>query len=84
MTYRAPQVLVAQDAPAYIVGPDGVGRLTIVARFTHLVTRFLPILRAAGGDAALEHQLLTANPRRALAHTLVSRLQEGRHSQPLS
>jgi phosphotriesterase-related protein len=63
------QVLVAQDAPAYIVGQDGAARLAPPARLTHRMTRFRPPRRAPGANDALVRQLLVANPRRALAFT---------------
>ncbi|CAA9306669.1 MAG: hypothetical protein AVDCRST_MAG77-6130 [uncultured Chloroflexi bacterium] len=65
----AAQLLIAQDAPVYFVDQRGNHRVATVERFTHLMTRFLPALRAAGADEALVQQLLVDNPRRALAYS---------------
>jgi phosphotriesterase-related protein len=61
------RVLISQDACAYMVVAGG--RAERQHRFDHLLSRFVPALRAAGFSGADVDRLLVANPARALAFT---------------
>jgi phosphotriesterase-related protein len=61
---RLDQALISQDACAYIILNDG--RVERQHRFTYLLDRFVPALRAAGFGADEIDRLLVRNPARAL------------------
>ncbi|GEK87390.1 phosphotriesterase family protein [Microbacterium aerolatum] len=65
----ADRIVLSHDAAVFsrVTPPSWRAAHTPKWTMTHLFERILPRLRAAGLDAATEHQLMVVNPRRVLA-----------------